>query len=130
MEDHPTHLCPRLAEAQKLLVQQQPVVLTNPFPQGKNMAQASTSMSTTGGSQGPPTPTNNNPTTNIYMMNVEAHLATRARDYGMPKSSEKGKEATNPSTPLQIEKAVGEMMTHIPKGVFKKASHNPNARAT
>jgi hypothetical protein len=27
-------------------------------------------------------------------------------------------------------KVVGETMTHIPKGVFKKASHNPNARAT
>jgi hypothetical protein len=40
-DDHLTHLCPRLAEAQKLLAQQQPVVLTNPFPQGKNMAQAS-----------------------------------------------------------------------------------------
>jgi hypothetical protein len=49
-EDHPNHLCPLLAEAQKLLAQQQPVVLTNPFPQGKNMAQASTSTSATGGS--------------------------------------------------------------------------------
>jgi hypothetical protein len=129
MEDHLTHLCPRLVEAQKLLVQQQPVVLMNPFPQGKNMAQASTSSSATGGSQGPPAPTNNNPTTNIYMMNVEANIATRARDYGMSESVEKGKEAMNPPTPLQIEKAVGEMMTHIPKGVFKKASHNPNVRA-
>jgi hypothetical protein len=93
------------------------------------MAQASTSTSTEGGSQGPP-PTNNNPTTNIYMMNVEAHLETRARDYEMPESTEKGKEATNPSNPLQIEKALGETMTHIPKGVFKKASHNPNARVS
>jgi hypothetical protein len=129
-EDHLTHLCPRLAEAQKLLVQQQPVVLMNPFPHGKNMAQASTSSSMEGGSQGPPAPTNNNLTTNIYMMNVEANIATRARDYRMSESVEKGKEATNPPTPLQIEKAVGEMMTHIPKGVFKKASHNPNVRAT
>jgi hypothetical protein len=67
---------------------------------------------------------------NIYMMNVDAHLSTRTRDYGMPESVEKGKEATNPSNPLQIEKVVGETMTHIPKGVFKKASHNPNVRAT
>jgi hypothetical protein len=35
---HPTHLCPQLTEALKLLAQQQPVVLTNPFPHGKNMA--------------------------------------------------------------------------------------------
>jgi hypothetical protein len=30
-EDHPTHLCPRLAEAQKFVTQQQQAVLTNPF---------------------------------------------------------------------------------------------------
>jgi hypothetical protein len=48
----------------------------------------------------------------------------------MPKSSKKGKKATNPPTPLQIEKEMGETMTHIPKGVFKKVAHNPNMRAT
>jgi len=106
-----------------------PVVLANHFPQGKNMAHASTSTSTIGGSQGPLAPTNINPAVNIYMMNAEAHLATRARDYGMSESTKKGKEATNPSTPLQIEKVVGETMTHILKGAFKKASHNPNIRA-
>jgi hypothetical protein len=62
------------------------------------------------------------------MMNVDAHLSTRTRDYGTPESVEKGKEATNPLTPLQIEKSVGETMTHIPKGAFKKASHNSNVR--
>jgi hypothetical protein len=53
-EDHPTHLCPQLAEAQKLLAQQHPVVLMNPFPHWKNMAQDSTSSSAEGGNQGPP----------------------------------------------------------------------------
>jgi hypothetical protein len=71
------------------------------------MAQASASTSMAGGSQGPPTPTTNNPTTNIYMMNIDAHLSTRTRDYRTPESVEKGKEATNPLTPLQIEKTVG-----------------------
>jgi hypothetical protein len=74
-------------------------------------------------------PNTNNGATNIYMMKFEANLQTRAHNYGMPESVEKGKEASNPLTPLQIEKTVGEMMTHIPKGVFKKDSHNPNARA-
>jgi hypothetical protein len=37
VEDHPTHLCPQLAEAQKFVTQQQPVVLTNPFQHGKNL---------------------------------------------------------------------------------------------
>jgi hypothetical protein len=61
------------------------------------MAQASASTSVVGGSQGPPAPTNNNLVVNIYMMNVDAHLSTRTRDYGMSESVEKGKEATNPS---------------------------------
>jgi hypothetical protein len=47
----------------------------------------------------------------------------------MPDSVEKGKEATNPPIPLQIEKMMGETMTCIPKGAFKKYSHNPNVRA-
>jgi hypothetical protein len=38
-----THLCPRLVEAQNILTQQQPVVLTNPFQHGKNLTQASLS---------------------------------------------------------------------------------------
>jgi hypothetical protein len=47
----------------------------------------------------------------------------------MPNTSKKGKEAENPSLPLQIENTLGKTMTHIPKGAFKKSSHNPNARA-
>jgi hypothetical protein len=42
-EDHPTHHCPRLAEAQKFVTQQQQEVLTNPFQHGQNLTQASTS---------------------------------------------------------------------------------------
>jgi hypothetical protein len=42
-EDHPTHLCPRLAEAQKFVTQQQQAVLTNPFQHGQRLTQASTS---------------------------------------------------------------------------------------
>jgi hypothetical protein len=58
------------------------------------MAQASTSSSMEGGSQGPPVTTNNNSTVNIYMMNVEANIETKAQDYRMSESIEKGKEAT------------------------------------
>jgi hypothetical protein len=128
MEDHPTHLCPRLVEAQKFVTQQQPNVLTNPFQHGKNLTQASRSME--GGSQGP-SPSLNNPTfVNVYMVKGDAFILTRAHDYSKPSTSEKGKETKLPSLPLQIEKTLGETMTCIPKGVFKKYSHNPNARAT
>jgi hypothetical protein len=67
---------------------------------------------------------------NLYMMKGSIDLSTRTHDYRMSNTSEKGKEVENPSLPLQIENTLGETMTHIPKGVFKKASHNPNARAT
>jgi hypothetical protein len=128
MEDHPTHLCPRLAEAQKFVMQQQPVVLTNPFQHGKNLTQASASME--GGSQGPSPSLNNPASANVYMVKGDAFISTRVHDYSKPSTSEKGKEAKLPSLPLQIEKTLGETMTRIPKGAFKKSSHNPNARAT
>ena len=115
-------------EAQKLLAQQQPIILMNFFPHKKNLTQAS--LSTEGGSQGHPPSLSNPSSANVYMLKGDAHIATRTHDYKMPNTSEKGKEAENPPLPLQIENTLGETMTHIPKGVFKKASHNRNARAT
>jgi hypothetical protein len=64
------------------------------------------------------------------MVRGDAFISTRAHDYSKPSASEKGKEVDLPSLPLQIEKTLGETMTHIPKGAFKKSSHNPNTRAT
>jgi hypothetical protein len=48
----------------------------------------------------------------------------------MSESIKKGKEAKNPPIPLQIENTMGETLKRILKGVFNKASHNLNARAT
>jgi hypothetical protein len=126
-EDHPTHLCPRLVEAQKFVTQQQQAVLTNPFQHGQNLTQASTS--TEGGSHETFPPPNGSSSANVYMMKSDTFIATRAHDYNKPSAFEKGKEAEIPSLPLQIEKTLGEIMTRIPKGAFKRASHNPNARA-
>jgi hypothetical protein len=103
-------------------------VLVNPFQHGQNLTESSTSEE--GGSQGP-SPSSNNPTSmNVYMMKGDTFISTRAHDYNKPSTSEKGKEAKIPSLPLQIEKTLGETMTHIPKGSFQKTSHNPNVRAT
>jgi hypothetical protein len=74
-------------------------------------------------------PPNNSSSANVYMVKSDALITTRAHEYSKPSASEKGKEAEIPSLPLQIEKTLGETMTHIPKGAFKRASHNPNARA-
>jgi hypothetical protein len=101
-------------------------VLTNPFQHGQNLTQASTS--TEGGNQETGPPPNNPSSANIYMVRGDAFISTRAHDYSKPSASEKGKEVDLPSLPLQIEKTLGETMTHIPKGAFKKASHNPNTR--
>jgi hypothetical protein len=126
-EDHPTHLCPRLAEAQKFVTQQQQAVLTNPFQHGHNLTQAS--VSTEKGSHENCPPQNASSSVNIYMMKSDAFIATRAHDYSKPSVSDKGKGDEIPSLPLQIEKTLGETMTRIPKGAFKCTSHNPNARA-
>jgi hypothetical protein len=128
VEDRLTHICPRLAEAQKFVTQQQQAVLTNPFQHGKNLTQASTSAE--GGSQETFPPPNNSSFMNVYMVRGDAFIMTRAHDYSKPSASEKGKEDELPSLPLQIEKTLGEIMTRIPKGAFKKSSYNPNARAT
>jgi hypothetical protein len=128
VEDHPTHLCPRLAEARKFVTQQQQFMLTNPFQHGKNLTQASTSAE--GGNQETFPPPNNSSSTNVYMVRGDAFIMTRAHDYSKPSTSENGKEAELPSLPLLIKKTLGETMTRIPKGAFKKSSHNPNARAT
>jgi hypothetical protein len=112
----------------KIFSQQQLAVLTNPFQHGQNLTQASTSAER--GSQGPPLSSNNPASANVYMMKGDAYISTRAHDYNKLSTSEKGKEAKTPSLPLHIEKTLGETMTRIPKGAFKKVSHNPNARAT
>jgi hypothetical protein len=127
-EDHPTHLCPRLAEAQKFVTQHQQAVLTNPFQHGQNLTQASASMEK--GSHENCPPQNASSSANVYMMKSDAFIANRAHDYSKSSASDKGKEAEIPSLPLQIEKMLGETMTRIPKGAFKRASHNPTARAT
>jgi hypothetical protein len=73
-------------------------------------------------------PNSNNGEEKFYMIRSDVHLQTRAHNYKMPEFDEKGKESSNATPPLQIEKIVGETMTCIPKGVFKKDSGNLNAR--
>jgi hypothetical protein len=97
-EDHPTHLCPRLAEAQKFVTQQQQAVLTNPFQHGQNLTQASAS--TEGGSHENCPPPHGSSSANVYMMKSDTFIETRAHDYSKPSASEKGKEAEIPSLPL------------------------------
>jgi hypothetical protein len=102
-------------------------VLTNPFQHAQNLTQASASAEG-GSSETCPSP-NNSSSVNVYMVKSDALITTRAHEYSKPSTSEKGKEVEIPSLPLQIKKTLGETMKRIPKGAFKRASHNPNARA-
>ena len=105
-------------QAQKLLKAQQPAILKDPFPQGQNSASAST---VAGGSQAAPDPNY------INMVRSSTLLQTRKKNYEK-ETPETGKAVGEPSNPLTIEKPA-EIMPKIPKGVFKKTLHNPNARA-
>jgi hypothetical protein len=81
-------------------------------------------LSMEGGSEGPHLSASNPSSADVYMMKGSIDLITRTRDYIIPNTFEKGKEAENPSLPLHIEKLLGKTKTHIPKGAFKRASQN------
>ena len=54
----------------------------------------------------------------------------RPPDSSIPREAlEKGKSTGETSSPLIIEKPAG-LMPKMPKGVFKKAFHNPNSRVS
>ena len=107
-----------MEQAQKLLKYPEPVFLRDPFPQGKNYASAS---NVAGGTPGAPDPNY------INMVRSSTLLQTRNKNYEK-ETSEKGNSIGETSNPLTIEKPA-ETMPKIPKGVFKKTLHNPNARA-
>ena len=87
-------------------------------PQGQNSASASNAV------RGTP----NAPDPNyINMVRSSTLLHTRNKNYEK-ETSEMGKSIVETSNPLTIEKPA-ETMPKIPKGVFKKTLHNPNARA-
>ena len=62
------------------------------------------------------------------MVDAKNDVATRSQDYSS-KQTNPGLESPPPlETTLQIEKL--EPPPRIPKGVLKRSTHNPNARAT
>ena len=107
-----------MEQAQKMLKGQQPVVLKDPFLQGHISASTS---NVVGGSPNALDPNY------INMVRSQTLLQTRNKNYET-EAPEKGKSIGETSNPLTIEKHT-ETMSKIPKGVFKKTLHNPNARA-
>jgi hypothetical protein len=79
-----------------------------------------------GGSQNPPA--QDSDCLCINMVNSQVNVVTQSRDYSSSQTVP-GLESPPPSeTPLHIEKP--EPLPPIPKGVIKRSTHNPNARAT
>jgi hypothetical protein len=127
IDDHLTHLCPKLAKIARLL-NTLPVVLTNPFPHNQHLASSSSNVrNAPGGSQNPPSQDGEGVC--INMVDVKIDIATHSRYYSSSKAST-SLEAPPPPLEmnLQIEKL--EPPPCIPKGVLKHSTHNPNARAT
>jgi hypothetical protein len=54
----------------------------------------------------------------------------RNQNYDNPELTEKGKKTSKEQAPLHIQKYDKETVSCIPKGIYKRTSHNPNARVT
>jgi hypothetical protein len=127
IDDHLTHLCPKLAEAVRLL-NLPPVVLTNPFPHNQHLASSSSNAeNASDGSQNPPSQDGDRVC--INMVDAKIYIATRSRDYSSSKAST-GLEAPPPPLEMNLQIEKPEPSPRIPKGVLKCSTHNPNARAT
>ncbi len=126
--DHLTHLCPKIQNAQRLLMQQgsssSQDVLTNPFPQGQQLlASANSNLgNSVGGNQ------EGDNSSNVFMMGSHINVATRSHDYGEVEAS-KDKSVLVTTDPLHIERPFVESIPQIPKGSSKRATINSNARA-
>jgi hypothetical protein len=82
IDDNLAHLCPKLAEAAKLLSLSL-IVLTNTFPNNQHMASSSSNVeNVSGGNQNPPTQDGDRLC--INMVKSEVNVATRSRDYTCP----------------------------------------------
>jgi hypothetical protein len=79
MDDHLTHLCPKLAEI-VILLSLPPVMLTNPFPHNQHMASSSSNVeNASGGIQNPLSQDNDRLC--INMINYQVNVATLSHDY-------------------------------------------------
>jgi hypothetical protein len=124
IDDHITHLCPKLKEDARIL-SQLPAVLTNPFPHNQHMASSSSNAENTMNG-------NQNPLGNqgdhicVNMVKSQINIATRSCYYGSSQVIP-GLESPPPlETPFQIENP--NPLPHISKGVLKHSTHNLNVR--
>jgi hypothetical protein len=120
IDDHLTHLCPKFAEAMRLL-NLPPVMPMNPFPHNHHLASSSSNVvNAPSGSQNPLSQDGDRVC--INMVDAKIYIATHSRDYSSSKASiDLEAPPPSPETNLQIEKL--EPLPHIPKGVLKRSTH-------
>jgi hypothetical protein len=80
------HKFPNMEEAQRLLAQQKPAMMTKLFPQGEYMMNISSSSlgNVQGSTKDEPFPGRTQ--SFIHMVGSNIYVSNRARDYGKPKS--------------------------------------------
>jgi hypothetical protein len=99
--NHLTHLCPKLAEAMRLL-SIPPIVVTNPFPHNKHMASSSSNnRNAASGIQN--TLTQDNDLLCINMVKSEVNVATRSHDYSSSQTIPSLESPPLLETPLHIK---------------------------
>jgi hypothetical protein len=65
----------------------------------------------------------------INMVDVKVNVATRSRDYSSSQAIP-GLESPPPPLEMNLQIEKPEPLPRILKGVLKRSTHNPNARAT
>ena len=108
-------------------VPQQPIVLTQPFPQQQHMVVV-TPIPLQGANQINPLQGGNQPISNIFGLDHEVNIQIRAHSYDTPPivSDSSG---SKPNGSLTIEKPTIDIVPRPPKWDLRKPNHNPIARA-
>ena len=105
---------------------QQPILLTQPFPQQQQMVVAAP-IPPQGGNQANPLQGGNPPISNIFGLAHEVNIQTRFHSYDTPPSVSNSLGSKSTGSPT-IEKLTIYIVPRPQKWVLSKSKHNPNAR--
>jgi hypothetical protein len=126
IDDHLTHLLPKLAEVARILYILF-IVMTNPIPHNQHMASSSSNaINVVSGSQNPLVQDGDRLC--INMVKSQVNVATRSHDYSSSQNVPGLESPPLLEMPLYIEKPDPPLC--ISKGVLKRSTHNLNARVS
>jgi len=104
-------------------------VLKNHFLQEKDLQASSSNFNQQGNTSISPPSNGYQGIVNMLISSKlnDVDLSTRSQNYDNPELTKKGKKTSEDWTPLHIESFKKETTSHIPKGFYKRTTHNPNA---